>query len=197
MPFQSGLAQDTETGPLPVGRTRTPASTLQCSFDAARHLFIAADIRKGWRERRKTFGFVGNDLLPALNGHTVRVQLAILSWSDHEPRLVAAKGGDRGIGCVVDAHRITLAVKLFDEQRLFNSELQWSETKNGKPQVFRDVSPSLLQFRRDAQGDPLIDYMFKLWLIVQPPVPKPAPLYFEWSKRYFSGGLPSLGKRHS
>ena len=182
---------------MPVGRVRTGASTLQCSFDAARMLFIAADIRKGWRKRLKTFGFVGNDLLPALNGHTLRVQLAVLSWSDHEPRLVAAKGGDRSIGCCVDANRITLAVELFDEHQLFNPQLEWTETKNGKPQVFRDVSPSLLQFRRDNPSDPFVDYMFKLWLIIQPPVPKPAPLYFEWSKRFFPGGLPSLGKRHS
>ncbi len=181
-----------------VGRSRTGPSSLQCSFDQARTLFIWADIRKGWRERRTTHGFVGQDLVPALNGHTARLQLAVLATSPHyEPRLTAAEGRDRGIHCRVDAQRIELVIDLFDENGLFNPELGWTETKNGKPMVFRDASPSPLREQRNSPSDPFIGYLFKLWLIIQPPERKPAPIYLEWSRRFFPGGLPSLGRRHS
>ncbi|MGE0273718.1 MAG: hypothetical protein AB7M05_21020 [Alphaproteobacteria bacterium] len=176
--------------------TRRSTSGLQSSFDDARTLKISADLRKGWRQRRNTWGFVGSDLIPALNGHSVRVQLALLSGSKEEPAFAANEGRDLGISCRVEAQYIELAIELFDEQHLFNPELRWSETKNGKPLVFRDTAPSRLA----PQGDPgqvWTNYLFKLWLIVQPPEKKPDPIYFEWSKRFFPGGLPSLGKRHS
>lgn len=43
--------------------------------------------------------------------------------------------------------------------------------------------------------EPIYHLELQLLLVLQPPARKPDPVYFDWEKRFFPGGLPSLGKR--
>jgi hypothetical protein len=170
----------------------------ECKFDGDRTLVVDADLRRNWSERKNSWGFWGNERLPALNGHDLRVQLTVLSPQADPPELEPAEGEVDGIRHQVNGYRISLTIALFDSARLFNPVLRWGETQNGKPMVFRDSLPLRLRSVGNTSSGWNRPYRYNNFLlVVQPPEPKPAPFYLEWSKRFFPGGLPSLGKRHS
>jgi hypothetical protein len=183
------------------GKTRTRPSrnpALRCKFDDSRSLWIYSDLTKNWKQRPQTWGCVDQTTLPALNGHSLRIQIAFLSTYPHEaPNVELSSGIQDGVAYVLEGTTMALKVGLFDEAALFNETLKWRETRNGKPLVFRDQWPTEFWMAPGKTGAFRPWYSLKFWLIVQPPVPKPAPIYYEWSKRFFPGGLPSLGKRHS
>lgn len=187
--------------PVVAGQRRavgtTAHSLLECEFDFARTLYVTANLSADWSERDKGWSFFGKDDLPALHGQALHVQLLVGAHRDAAPELLKAEGESGGILCRCESRRIELVIDLFDDNMMFNSGLQWGETITGKPMVFRDAAPVPLRIKPEAADMAITSAAFSLLLTVEPPEPKPAPIYFEWSKRFFPGGLPSLGKRHS
>jgi hypothetical protein len=169
-------------------------SVLSWTFDDCGTLTISAALAARWRHRRNTWGFVDTTLLSGLHDQDIRVQVAVLSQGrQYTPDVPDAHGASRGVEFTTEHGRITLGIRLFDQQRLSNDELGWTETKNGKPLVFRNepIRPG------DHIDIGVVSFWMTLWLVAQPPQRKPAPTYFDWARRFFPGGLPSLGKGHS
>lgn len=114
-------------------------------------------------------------------------------------------------------------VPLFDDSGRFRPELNWRLTRQGKPSLHRRFFISLpeidqshprfnelprewggLKFLVDENGNEVpagdawyqpFDLELQLLVVAQPPKPKPDPIYFDWERWFFPGGLPSLGKR--
>lgn len=138
----------------------------------------------------------------------------LLAATASSPNLNDQENSLQGVRLCVTAGRIALAVPIFSEDGTFNRELAWSMSSSGKPKLYRvfrpsmkaidDESPVPMPHRYPAgvgfeDGKLLWTHVYRLELqmliVVQPPTAKPLPRYFEWERRFFPGGLPSLGKR--
>ena len=122
--------------------------------------------------------------------------------------------------------RLDISVDLIGSDEGFNHSLDWLPGPSGKPQVHRQESEllsvewvlsaeagtrlrtsateSALAFLQNHQSKSLpIDLLvgprseieLQLLLIAEPK-PLGSPVSIEWTRRFFPGGLPSLGKRH-
>ncbi len=179
----------------PRSSVKARPTTLECEFDRDRKLEISVDISKRWNKRPRSWGFVDQATCDCLDGQSLRVQITMLSSSAQPPCLQAASGYQNGISYAAKGVYLVMSIYLYNEQQLFNPQLGWTETKSGKPMVFRDHWPSAFAIDGSQPWQP--GYSLKVLLVVQPPAKRPAPTYYEWSRRFFPGGLPSLGKHHS
>lgn len=125
--------------------------------------------------------------------------------------------------CVVDG-RLEISVDLIGNDEGFNDGLDWLPGPSGKPQVHRQerellsvewclsaeaetrlrtaATESALAFLQNRQSEslpidlpvePRCEIELQLLLIAEPR-PLKSPVSIEWTRRFFPGGLPSLGK---
>lgn len=140
------------------------------------------------------------------------------------PLLIDAQLEMDGVTVKVEKGKLTCRVPAFDADGTFSAALNWTVTEQGKPMVYRSRYLPLEEMENpegaliesanlvymgvrvdevdgvETDGSRLVyglpyDLELQLLVVVQPPTKKPDPLYFEWQRRFFPGGLPSLGKR--
>src|SRR5262249_51328159 len=130
-----------------------------------------------------------------------------------------------GVDVEISDGSCKVQVPVFDALGRFNAHLGWKVTGKGNPAVqgkpylhrsvflpLREIDDSQTEmprkhggFRIEAEDgvetlgpdvwEPIYHLELQLLLVLQPPARKPDPVYFDWEKRFFPGGLPSLGKR--
>ncbi len=142
-------------------------------------------------------------------------------WTSRVPILEETSIDWADLSLEVSGNVCKLRVPIFTADGSFNSRLPWREGRFGKPTLhwqyrflnLAPVSPDdkdiagaerVLRIIRSRSGEvrerafvsyPPFKCEFQFLLIVQPPTRKPDPTYWDWERRFFPGGLPSLGKR--
>lgn len=100
------------------------------------------------------------------------------------------------ITVLVGGSQLSFKILLFEPSCAFNRQLPWYELSGGKARLHRQyrhvkgVSPTGVP----ASESP-VAYEVQLLVVVNPPSKKPSPTYWDWNRRFFPGGLPSLNKR--
>ena len=117
---------------------------------------------------------------------------------------------------VVDG-KVEISIDLLGDDDGFNPALDWKTKRSGKPRVHwqgrellgaawlrsdhaeEELMAAAALLSSDALPfnllvGPLSQIQLQLWLIAEPR-PLRSPLSIEWSRRFFPGGLPSLGRR--
>ncbi|HMH05236.1 MAG TPA: hypothetical protein VK579_01020 [Terriglobales bacterium] len=95
-------------------------------------------------------------------------------------------GGRTGINYALRNGKLQLDVKLLIAPEILNPELSWHETYTKKPCL---TGEELLEI--PAIGS----YSLALLIVFDPPLGRPAPVVRDWFRRFYPGGLASLGKR--
>jgi len=106
-------------------------------------------------------------------------------------------GGDPVVTLAVGGSELKLKVRLFHSSGIFHPGLPWREGTGGKAQMHRQylklkAAPPQVEL---TQWESPVSYEVQMLLVAKPPTKKPAPVYRDWSRRFFPGGLPSLNKR--
>lgn len=106
-------------------------------------------------------------------------------------------GGEPVITLVLGGKKLQFRVLLFDLRGIFNPRLPWREKAGGKALFhtqYRDVK-IVPPFAGLSHWEGPVSYEVQMLIVVEPPEKKPAPIYWDWNRRFFPGGLPSLNKR--
>ncbi|MFY9729761.1 MAG: hypothetical protein WBQ04_06815 [Candidatus Acidiferrales bacterium] len=155
---------------------------------------IRGKLTDGWRARQNTFGFVEQDQLDWRFDTRLRIQLEILARPsgrgpgyEEFPSTLQCNANYQGIRCWVNDGQCLLRVKFVGSDDSPNQELPWRLTTNNKLAVFWSYGFGALGI--------LPSYDAQLLVVMNPP-PTPHPRDIrDWSRRFWPGGLPSLGKR--
>jgi hypothetical protein len=186
---------------------------------AERTLVLVPDLARGWRQHPKTWGFCEDVLFDGLEARVIRVQLKLLTKSKDpratEPPQVADNRGHserefhlwdpvHGFQHVVlprslfryrvERNRLELAIELLGEDDGFNPHLEWRQVGTGAPYVFFQQD-GLKDTRPPSDDYGRIEFVLQVLVVARPSPLKKGPIEREWLKRFFPGGLPSLGKR--
>lgn len=106
-------------------------------------------------------------------------------------------GGGPVVALTVGGTEVRLRVHLFNPTAVFNPGLPWREGAGGKAQMhiqYRKLKLAPPDSASAGWESPLC-YEVQMLVVVEPPAKKPAPIYRDWCRRFFPGGLPSLNKR--
>jgi hypothetical protein len=105
-------------------------------------------------------------------------------------------GGNSISDLAAAGHEVTLRVRVFNSNGEFNTGLPWREGVGGKALMHMQYR-ALKELPPDgvAGWEWPVSYEVQLLLVAEPPAKKPAPVYRDWCRRFFPGGLPSLNKR--
>ena len=108
-----------------------------------------------------------------------------LSDAEAECKLAKSSGGNSGITFDYGSGKLRFDVNLFAASDELNRNLPWHETHTNK--VCIGWSEILTNNVRP--------YTLDLLIVFNPPPSGPPPLVRDWFRRFYPGGLPTLGKR--
>ena len=184
---------------------RSEAITFE--YGSAGTLTVNADMAKRWKKGKKVWCFHERRTADAINGHTLILRVSVYTFDDlargnewpvpdwsiwHEPPRIE----NSGVTFETYGTVCRFSLVLFEGDH-FNPHLNWRERK-GWPAVHWPVFLQNLACTFDSDGmgmqigPPYYRIAFDMQVL--PPERAPAPEYFEWQRRFFIGGLPSLGK---
>lgn len=159
----------------------------------AKGLKVVADLDNGWYEHTNTYCYWENLTVDFRGDHKLRVELGVhlrpsvfAHVAKSFPRQFAAHGGNDGKE--FDLHECVLALQIqfLLAPDVVNVELPWFTTSTDK---------LALWWVQDLVTIENLRVEFDLLAVFQPPpVPRPGDTR-DWYRRFFPGGLPSLGKR--
>ena len=188
---------------------------LDYKFSTNRELVVNANVEGGWRSRRRTACFVERTVIDSLDDRRIVFDVRVFprpSVPDHDwiptlqSTLLRPSGGvpisgmsypDEDLG----RQPLMFVLPLIGEDDGFNPEIRWRRTDAGRLFAYwsqrglaaewhhRDMSSQGIAIHRPNSH---IDV--QVWVWVQPR-PFVLPISREWAKRFFPGGLPSLGKK--
>jgi hypothetical protein len=179
-------------------------------------LRLECRVQDGWRKGPNTYCYSQEIRVPWLFNYTLKVHPAIFS----KPTSLAASasnyllasvqgGGHSGVEFRLDDHNAQFNVRLWRGDAL-NPDMAWSETeKNGRlciswshvVSVATGGSQEQQSVTRREGGLRLTaklverQYRLDLLIVFEPPSSGPPPIVRDWFRRFYPGGLPSLGKR--
>ena len=113
-----------------------------------------------------------------------------------EARYVDDQDGAPVVTLTVAGNSLSIKVVLFDPVDSFNRRLPWLETAEGKVRLHQQYRNIKAAAPAGVPGwESPVAYEVQMLLVVDPPARKPSPTYWDWNRRFFPGGLPSLNKR--
>ena len=182
------------------GHSPQPVSpVLTAAFEPkTRMLVLRADLRRGWRNAAGTSRFTEGCTIELPGANIGRVRLVVTERVLSETVLLATEERPRFpngryafapdlFEMSLDDNVLTMRLALLTPDGSFNRAFRWIQRPRRNP--FFEVRLPIF-FRIDGpEGD------LKLTVTVKPPATKSEPIYKEWQRRFFPGGLPSLGKR--
>ena len=203
--------------PRKTTRARKVSSSqwLQHSFEGnERQLVLIPKVREGWRFHKKTACFSERIVIDSMHDRRVSVQVQLfprpgIADSDWLPRLSNAKGPSvpNPLRYRVADGQLEISIDLIGDDDGFNPRLHWEpNSSSAKPQVHWQEFLTARWLRSDDCSDltivppadlivgPLSGIELQLLLTAEPR-PLDSSISREWSRRFFPGGLPSLGKR--
>ncbi|MGA2902872.1 MAG: hypothetical protein ABSD98_03510 [Candidatus Korobacteraceae bacterium] len=168
-----------------------------------RTLRLKARISDGWIRHPQTYCYSEQTFVDWKFDHKLRVQLSVFprpgGLTDELrqlPALHMPQKGPCGIGCSLPGEILTVDVEMLVKGRqglpllpdgnTLNFLLPWGRTSNDKLSI-RYVDE---QFAHSTARN----YELQLQIVFQPS-PVRYPVYIDWERRFFPGGLPTLGKR--
>jgi hypothetical protein len=188
-----------------------------------RHLSVQAQVADGWKRGGKTYCFAESLIVEWKGDRPIRVSVSMFpSPMGHQeraatpPLFLPAQGVQDHLNYSLGGGVVEIVIPLGKDDEWLNPELNWQmqKTESPKPFVHWRIPPWNLQHGflsvADVGADDLIlhknshylledlgaiRYRLKVWIVLQPPMRKPVPDVRDWGSRFFSGGLPSLGKR--
>jgi hypothetical protein len=205
-----------------AGQRRAPAPPLAYEFvGPERVLALRPDIERRWRFHQKTMCSCEQAIIDSMADRRIRAQVAVFprpgilqSAGCWVPRLcdsadiAPSRDGlettlatPNPIRYQVRDGRLAVFVDLVGDDGGFNPLLPW-RLKGGKPTIHQ-IADGLgsAQWTRlgepgstDGNPRPSSWCAIHLWLVAEPR-PLVLPLSRDWCRRFFPGGLPSLGKR--
>ena len=105
-------------------------------------------------------------------------------------------GGDPVVTLAIAATTLDFRVRLFDSSGIFNPGLPWREGSGEQAQMhFRYPKLKAAQHQVGLTRESPVSYEVQMLVVAKPPTRKPVPVYRDWCRRFFPGGLPSLNKR--
>ncbi|MFI5108259.1 MAG: hypothetical protein ACHP78_05380 [Terriglobales bacterium] len=157
-------------------------------------LELTADLESGWVRKPKTYGYSERVKIGFACDYTIPADVTVLPRpSGFEesaktfPRDAESSGGNSNISYRIHSAQLTAFVLLISAQDGLNPDLPWIITSTDKLAIRWVVDPI-------ARQGPT-HFELQLWLRFHPPPrAKPADIR-DWERRFFPGGLPSLGKR--
>ena len=188
-----------------VRRTASPAgvtSPIYWQFEDTK-LVLMADLARGWMRRSKTLASVCHARIAAPEALVLRAQITLMARGctgsmDEAPSLEPTCGDESGVTIFVTGSNCLVTLNLLDGHGGFSQQLKWSQTRTGRPMLHRRKDGLRREIRHASSGEAMSSFgqfEIQVLLVVQPPARKPSPTYYEWTRRFFPGGLPSLGKR--
>jgi hypothetical protein len=167
------------------------------------NLTLLADLSAGWRECKLGKCFSDEVWFDVFGGQKVRVRVSVFprprSAQPPETFFVKSIAEGGGFEAFADGHLLLLSTALVDSGQL-NPSLPWRVSTNGKPFLQLRLYDTQLH-RLDDAPEPVVNRSDEMrfevhsLLVVQAPPVRPAPVYRDWFRRFFPGGLPELGRR--
>jgi hypothetical protein len=175
------------------------ASLLDHSFiGKGRVLRLTARISDGWNRYKYSYGFSEQRFIDWKCDHRLRTQLSIF------PSPGGLTDGFRSPPEFEILHNEVPGIKFMLSSGVLTIDLEllMKGVKETSPLPDGDIINMLLPWRRTSNNKAMIDYVdnefadcrLRLQIVLQPP-PVQHPVYVDWNRRFFPGGLPSLGKR--
>jgi len=157
-------------------------------------LEIIADLESGWERKDKTYGYSEDVNVDFVGGHTIRTDVTVLprpsGFVDSAktfPKDVESTGGNANTSYQVRNSQLIVFVQIINAQGGLNLDLPWIVTRTDKLAIRWVEDP----IARQAPTH----FELTLWMRFHPP-PRARPEDVrDWERRFFPGGLPSLGKR--
>lgn len=157
-------------------------------------LELTADLESGWVRKHKTYGYSEQVKIGFASDYTILTDVTVLPRpSGFEesaktfPRDAESSSGDSNISYRIHNSQLTAFVQLINAQGGLNRDLPWIITRTDKLALRWVVDPI-------ARQGPT-HFELTLWMRFHPP-PRAKPEDIrDWERRFFPGGLPSLGKR--
>jgi hypothetical protein len=168
--------------------------------DHAQTLRLDCRVADGWRQSKKSYCFY--EKLPPIPW---RDDITIAAWPSVFPHPISLSplastflgfgkfdGKEGGISYLLRDRSLQLDVKLLIGPQVVNPQLPWDENSKGKPRVrwakSLDTGDILNIGRKEC-------FSLGLLLVLEPAPGRPAPIVRDWFRRFYPGGLPSLGKK--
>jgi hypothetical protein len=152
-------------------------------------LNLVCRVKDFWEEKKKTYCF--SEEVRGVDWRFDYKLRARVSVFPHPTSLHPSKaqyvlsepesGFFQKIYFTIGPETLAIELRLFKSDGKINEDLPWHQTQNGKPCIAWE---KFVQF-----------YRIDLLVVFEPPPAGPPPIELEWSRRFFPGGLPSLGKR--
>jgi len=148
---------------------------------------VSADVAKGWRQLKNSFGYWDSARAPFRGDITLKVQLEVAARPNrvgnktHDfPLNLQGEFGSETLGCQFKTGVLVVRFIICDS-------LPWRWTKSRNPEVFWDAYPLA------SMGQ--VSFALRFWAGFMLPDGLRAGDIREWDTQFCSGGLPSLGKR--
>ncbi len=155
---------------------------------------IRASLSNGWIRRQYSYMFDERCALDFSGDYKLRIHLIVSSaplgpyqvLTDF-PQEAACRGASQGVGYRLALGDLLITFQLTGDHGL-NINLPWTLTRAGKAAVHWVENPIA-----EGLGARLA---IELWVVFDPPPSRRPPDIRDWERRFFPGGLPTLGKRH-
>jgi hypothetical protein len=152
------------------------------------------DLVAGWHRLSNSHGYSEQEFLDMPGDHRIRVQITVKpnpSSTNPSFNIFPAQFSNSGVWYSskysVDKGALHIEVPIWEGKELLHT-LGWFITENGKL-AFDWMVPHILHER-----DPW--YQLRVLGVIQHPPSRTPPTVRDWERRFFPGGLPSLGKRN-
>jgi hypothetical protein len=155
---------------------------------AAKVLRLNCRVADGWRQAKKTYCFSEAGKIPWRFDYTLKPRVGVfpypVSLLSAKAQYVLSspeKGTFQAIAFELGHQELSVDISLCATNGILNDELPWYKTDSGK---------LCIAWEHFVQS-----YRISLLVVFDPPPTGPPLVEREWSRRFFPGGLPSLGKR--
>lgn len=162
-------------------------------LEQAAKLRLDCQVADGWRKHQKTYCFSEKVRIPWSFDYTLKARPSVFPYPVSLSPLASifpcfkgnSEGGRTGINYVLRNGKLQLDVNLLIAPEMLNPELSWHETYTKKP---------CLTWEELLEIPSIGSYRLALLIVFDPPPGRPAPVVRDWFRRFYPGGLPSLGK---
>ena len=151
-------------------------------------LRLDSQIGEGWELHKKTYCFSEEIKFDWRFGYTIRAQVNVfpspssLQDAFSKFNLSTTENGQRqGVTFNLREGTLILDLNISDANAVFNNDLPWCRTTKGKLCIEWEHF--------------VFPYRLFLLIVFNPPESGPPMIEREWCRRFYPGGLPSLGKR--
>lgn len=180
-------------------------SLLDYSFVQNKELLqLAGDLSTGWRRREKTYCFSERAKVESDQGKWLSATVSlfprpsVISRIHAQPPLPDMWSTERdGMSFTITRDRIVVLVPWRAGVKPLSRDTDWKKTPSGKPKLhlrLEGIPPKYgSDWRPGAEG--WINYFELQLLLVIEPLDRAPPVVRHFFGPFFSGGLPSLGKR--